>query len=167
MCPIKHLLAKRSERNLRNPALSPYPPNVFPFKRESEGETNHELSWDFSPKRESRREPNHGSKFKRESAVVRQPRLLPFPLFFFLFLQLTLVVPQPERCYDIYQEVYTARELFVGRPKIYWISDLVWRELEQTWWYQLKEGERPDGHVVGWVAEAAIKAAKSDGKGLC
>ena len=79
MCLIKNLIAKRSNRNLRNPALSPYPPNIFPFKRESEGETNYESIWDLSPKRESKRESKHGSKSKRESAIVLHPPSPPPP----------------------------------------------------------------------------------------
>ena len=78
MCLIKNLLAKRSTRDLRNPALSPYPPNIFPFKRESEEEINYDSKWDFKPKRKSKRESKHGSKSERKSPRVIPPRL-PLP----------------------------------------------------------------------------------------
>ena len=81
MCPIKNLLTKRSTRNLRDPALSPYPPNIFPFKPESEAEIRHESISDFiEPQRKSKRESEKSLKSKRDSKIVLPPRLHPPPL---------------------------------------------------------------------------------------
>ena len=99
MCPLKNLLSKRSTRNLRSirnlrdPALSPYPPNNFPFEPLiSEGETNPNdaicealeavgLAFGSSsePKDKPKREPKFGSKrTKRDTERVLQiPILLP------------------------------------------------------------------------------------------
>ena len=44
---------------------------------------------------------------------------------------------------------------------------MLWREQEQTWWYLLKDDVRPDGMMVGWVAEAAMRAAEMEGMVLC
>lgn len=89
----------------------------------------------------------------------------PFP--FVPSIWLTLVLYQPQPCFYISQGVYTANELFAGRPKVYLISQLLWREQEQTWWYLLKDGVNPDGPLTGWVAEAAMKAVESEGMVLC
>ena len=93
MCLIKNLLAKRSTRDLCNLALSPYPPNIFPFKPESEGETTYESEWDFSPTRESKSEPKRGSKSKCESVRVLPPRLLSLPLRFLPIPSINLCPP--------------------------------------------------------------------------
>ena len=96
MCLIKDLLSKRSTRDLRNPALSPYPPNIFPFKRESEGETNHELDGYSKSEREPKREPKDGSKSKCESVRVLPPRRL---LLLLLLLPLpSLAIPPIDSC---------------------------------------------------------------------
>ena len=80
MCPVKNLLTKRSTRNLRDPALSPYPPNIFPFKPESEAEIRHESLSDFiEPQRKPKRESEKSSKSKRDSKIVLQPRFVPLP----------------------------------------------------------------------------------------
>ena len=170
MCPIKNLLTKRSTRNLRDPALSPYPPNIFPFKPESEAEIRHESISDFiEPQRKPKRESEKSSKSKRDSKIVLPPRLLPLPLPFVLIppIELTLVTRQPKPYYRISQEVYTGNELLSAERKTYWISKRLWREQEQTWWYLLMDGVRPDGLEVGWVAEAALRAAKMEGMVLC
>ena len=117
MCPLKNLLSKRSTRNLRSiknlrdPALSPYPPNNFPFKPlYNDGETNPddaicealEEAFGFGsstePKGKPKREPKFGSKrTKRDTERVLQTPLLlppfPFPFPFFLSIQLTLIPP--------------------------------------------------------------------------